>query len=183
MSPPESEFLSSDQFWFGLNLNDAKYKRLSYLARRFCRSRRFTPKDLLNQALLRIVDADSELYRPCPRGLSPVWHLANVMRNIASNDSRRKDLEDLLDGTEPLSRDGSTEEVTAARERLNTYVGVLIAELNRDQEALSVLKCRCFEMTKTEIKLQYVWTDIQYATVTRRIRRAINRLPEEYREF
>ncbi|HEY9100340.1 MAG TPA: sigma-70 family RNA polymerase sigma factor [Thiobacillus sp.] len=164
------------------SLCDADMLKLRKIAERYAFGRPFSFDELLQEAFIRVIDGA----RNCPRDVTLVKFLANVMRSITSSwvkASRTEPVHLAVESNEdpdldPMLNSADTartpaEMVLDLQEALKTANDV-IALFDDDQQAQLVLEGHMDELTAEEIRELLGIDKTAYATIKKRIRRRID---------
>lgn len=163
-------------------LSDVELLKLRRIAARYAFGRPFASGDLLQEAFCRALDG----VRNCPRDVSIVKFLANVMRSISSSWVKEARTEPLHLAVEPdenpdldpmlNSADASRTpaEVVADRQEALKITNEVIGLFDADPQAQMVLEGDMGGLTAEEIRELLEIDKTAYATIKKRIRRRID---------
>lgn len=137
--------------------------------------------DLLNEAISRALDG----VRACPRDVAFVVFLKNAMRSIASSERAKVKEQPMLesmtfgldDRPAILDRPSigrNAEETVLAREDAEGRLNALEELFVDDEEAQFVLMGDLDEMPAADIREMNGWSELDYASVRRRMRRKLS---------
>lgn len=154
--------------------------KLVKAAGRLAAGTEYAPGDLLSEAVVRALDGS----RLCPRNVPPIAFLWNVMRSIASTAWEAEARAPTVEAISLADGDGgvaiadaarSPEELVIAKDDYTKRVDALQRVFEDDQEALLVIMGELDGMTAEEIRSVTGLSETAYATIRRRIRRALDR--------
>ncbi|MDP1644420.1 MAG: hypothetical protein Q8L71_02810 [Thiobacillus sp.] len=164
------------------SLCDADMLKLRKIAARYAFGRPFSFDELLQEAFCRVIDGA----RNCPRDVSLVKFLANVMRSITSSwvkESRTQPVHLAVESNEdpdldPMLNSADTTrtpaEVVADHQEALKIANEVMALFDDDPQAQLVLEGNMGELTAEEIRELLEIDKTAYATIKKRIRRRID---------
>ena len=137
--------------------------------------------DLVNEAISRALEG----VRVCPRDVPLVVFLQNAMRSIASSERAQVKEEPMLESIavglddrpaslDPPSLGRNAEEMMLAREDAENRLKALEKLFADDEEAQFVLMGDLDEMPAVDIRAMNGWSEQDYASVRRRMRRKLS---------
>ncbi|MBS0411140.1 MAG: hypothetical protein JSR86_14570 [Proteobacteria bacterium] len=159
-------------------MSTAAKVRLQRAAQHFAAVCKWEWRDLYQEAVRRCLDT-----RQFPRDVDPVVFIVNVMRSIASAERTRRDKRPEIEFVDDL---GAIEVVYATEAASNAEDLQLEAEESAarikaledlfadDEELQMVMMGMSDEMTASELRALGGWSEQQYATIKRRMRRRLN---------
>lgn len=155
--------------------------RLGKVAAHHCLGSEYTPDDLLNEAIRRMLDGTREV----PREQPFMACLCENMRSIASASRKHErtlvmesihaDVEAETGGREIPSPDPTPEQVVMSHDSCAKLERQIIDLFNEDEEALMVLMGKLDGLEPGAIQQLLGIDDKMYATALRRIRRTIDK--------
>ena len=141
----------------------------------------FEGMDLVNEAISRTLSGA----RACPRRVPFVVFLKNAMRSMASSERSKVREEPMLESMsvglddgpavlDPPSIGRNAEEAVLAREDAEGRVKALEKLFADDEDAQLVLMGDLDEMPAADIRAMNAWSEQDYASVRRRMRRKLS---------
>jgi len=173
------DWLSEDEIREALDaLSSAEHLRLGVAAQRLCAGTGFTGGELLNEAVVRLLSGE----RSCKRALPMVVLLYGAMRSItwSSRSATKTDPLRLgATGTDALAdlvQPGRMiDEVLVDQADYRQRLAALESLFTEDDEAFYVVMADADGTSAAQAREQLGLTEVAYATIRKRIRRAINK--------
>jgi DNA-directed RNA polymerase specialized sigma24 family protein len=174
----EEEHLSPSQMHVALQgMTDANLLELKLIARRYAEQRPVSADDLIQQAFVKALSGE----RKCPRGVPLQAFLAQIMRSIAFNESRKGNF---LQYAERLDDDTENDPILLCPDSGPSPESIAITEqyleevskLCEDDEDTWMLLMYIYEgMSPDEICKENKWTKTKYDTTRKNLRRKLNK--------
>jgi len=172
----DSDYLSREELEAAVKgLSDVDALRLKKIAMQYTGNHDMEAEELLGEAVLRTLETPtpSRGRKTCRRDLPIVNFLAGVIRSIAGDERRKKrnagDVVNIEDCE--LSDSGNTPEDDLLEKQLFKQ---LESFFNDDEEILLLLLYLNEEFSPPEIQQEEGWSETQYNTIRRRMRRKWN---------
>jgi DNA-directed RNA polymerase specialized sigma24 family protein len=173
-------YMSFDELVSAIGLlGEADYVRLDKAARIYSGATEYAAEDLRQEAIVRSLDGT----RRCPREVSPVVFLIGAMRSIASagrvhtSKSQVVASLDVLGSERPVIQVASgvrnAEDNWIAKEDAAKRLAAIESLFRDDEDCLMVIMGDLDEMSAPAIRDMQGWSNKEYDTVRRRIRRKI----------
>ena len=154
-----------------LGLSDTDVLRLKLIAEKYTGGHGMEAGDLLNEAIFRSLDAKKR--ETCPRNLPIVNFLAGVMRSITSNERGKTSRAENLDEIDlhHFSRKVSTPyDELEEKEAFDELEGIF----ENDEEISMLILHLQEDASPSEIQQSEKWSEKEYNTIRRRMRRKWN---------
>tara|TARA_R110000772_G_scaffold19985_6_gene55548 strand:+ start:198 stop:764 length:567 start_codon:yes stop_codon:yes gene_type:complete len=172
----DSTYLSKEELEAAVSaLSDADILRLTEIARIYTGNHEMEADDLVQEAVIRTLSGDR---KTCPRNLPIVNFLVGVMRSIASSEREKKEREgDSCDIEKCQVADpDSSPEDDVLEKQLFKELEIIFEE---DEEILMLMLYLHDGHSPAEIQKNEEWSETQYNTIRRRMRRKFNAHTEQ----
>ncbi len=153
-----------------LGLSDADILRLKRISEKYTGNHEMGADDLVQEAVLRTLSGKR---KTCPRSVPIVNFLSGVIRSIASGEREKKDRAGELSDVELRQLHGtiSSPDDEVLEKQLFKELGVVFEE---DEEILLLILYLQDGASPSEIQENEEWSETQYNSIRRRMRRRWN---------
>ena len=157
------------------NLSEANFFRLNQIAKRYILGCQMEPDDLLQEAIFSILSGN----RKYPRNVPLISFFANTMKSIAYNERRKisEIITTINDDSDNdyinniAANDNAFDIEAAANQEIKNIYDLFI----NDEDITMLLMAKYEELSPDETCKTLDWNRTQYDSVTRRLRRALNK--------
>jgi hypothetical protein len=158
-----------------LGLSDVDIRRVASIAKTYTGNHDMEADDMVNEAVLRTLSGER---KACPRDLPIVNFLAGAIRSIANGEREKKDpARELRDiELDQLHESDSNPENMMLEKQLFEELEVIFEE---DEEILLLILYLQDGASPSEIQENEGWTETQYNSIRRRMRRKWNAHTEQ----